>query len=133
MMREVDLGIPMEEALNRLSARIALPDVSIFTAAVIIAQKSGGNIASVLETIASTIRERRTLDGKVRVLTSQGKMQGLIIGLLPVVLLGGLYLLDPHMTRPLFERPLGRVLLIAGLLLEGIGLFIIRRIVDIRY
>ncbi len=133
MMKEVSLGLSMEEALSRMSTRINSEDVSILNTALSIAMRSGGNVSLVLDNIGASIRERRTLDGKIKALTSQGRMQGIIIGLLPVVLLMGIYLIDPEMVKPLFDTTIGRVLLSISVVLEVLGMLFIRKIVNIRY
>jgi len=133
MMKEVSLGLSMEEALSRMSKRIDSEDVSILNTALSIAMRSGGNVSLVLDNIGASIRERRTLDGKIKALTSQGRMQGIIIGLLPVVLLMGIYLIDPEMIKPLFDTTIGRVLLSISVVLEVLGMLFIRKIVNIKY
>jgi tight adherence protein B len=133
VMKEVALGLSMEEALSRMSRRIGSDDVTILNTALSVAMRTGGNVSEVLDNIASSIRERRTLDGKIKALTSQGRMQGMIIGLLPLLLLAGIYLIDPAMVEPLFTTTIGKCLLLGGVVLEIAGMLFIRKIVDIKY
>jgi len=133
VVKEIRLGLSLEEALTRMSGRIKSEDISIFCTALIIAINTGGNISEMLENIAHSIREKRTLEGKIKALTSQGKMQGIIVGLIPFVLLTILYFLDPGMIKPLFESTIGKILLAGGLILKILGMIVIMRIVDIKY
>jgi tight adherence protein B len=133
LLKEVQLGLPLEEALKRLAARGRSQHVSVFCTALIIALNTGGSLSSVLDNIAGAIREKRVMDGKIRALTSQGKMQGLILGAIPLALLAVLYALDPQMVLPLFETAPGRLLLAAGAVLLVLGFLFIRKVVDIRY
>jgi tight adherence protein B len=112
---------------------VPLADASVFCTALVIAQRTGGSVSTVLDSIAVSLREKRALDGKVRALTSQGKMQGVIIGSLPVALLFAVYLLDPQMVRPLFDTLVGRLMLAGGALLEIVGFLVIRKMTDIKY
>ncbi|OGJ84761.1 MAG: hypothetical protein A2268_11570 [Candidatus Raymondbacteria bacterium RifOxyA12_full_50_37] len=133
LLQEVGLGLSMDEALRRMAQRVKSDDVSTVCTAISITLQTGGNLSSMLESIAQAIQERRTLDGKVRSLTSQGKMQGIIIGLLPAALLAVFCVIDYQMIRPLFETAPGRLMLGAGVLLELTGLLMIKKIVDIKY
>jgi tight adherence protein B len=133
LLQETGLGLSMEDALRRMSQRVGSEDVGTVCTAIAITLQTGGNLSSMLESIAAAVQERRNLDGTVKSLTSQGKMQGVIIGALPVMLLGVFSLMDYQMLRPLFETAMGKLLLCAGVVLEMIGLFVIRKIVDIKY
>jgi tight adherence protein B len=99
--------------------------------AVLIARGVGGNLAETFTRLASTIRQRNIIRGKIRSLTAQGKMQGIVIGSLPVVLALALYLIEPNMVLILFREPLGWAILTAVLFCEGIGAFFIWRIITI--
>lgn len=130
---EMRINVPFDEAVTRMARRVPLADASVFCTALVIAQRTGGFVSAVLDSIAVSLREKRALDGKVKALTSQGKMQGVIIGSLPVALLFAVYLLDPQMVRPLFDTLIGRLMLAGGALLEVVGFLVIRKMTDIKY
>jgi tight adherence protein B len=129
--KEVRLGISAEEALVAMARRVGSEDLELVAISTNIARQLGGNLADMFETIAETIRERFRLEGKIRALTSQGKMQGMIVATLPLWV--GLFLdwYRPDLMRPMFEHAYGYVLVGAIALLEAIGFVLIRRIVNI--
>ena len=86
-----------------------------------------------MDTIAETITDRIRLREEVRVLTSQGRMSGLIIGLLPVVVLLFLMLMNPTYLSDFVSNPLGKAMLAVSVVMELIGFFVINRMVDIKY
>jgi tight adherence protein B len=130
-VKEVKLGVPIDEALVNMAARVGSEDLELVATSSNIARGLGGNMAEMFETIAATIRERFRLEGKIASLTSQGKMQGLIVSALPLVI--GLFLgwYRPDLMEPMFERSFGYILVSAVVLLETIGFLFIRRIVSI--
>lgn len=131
-LREMQLGTSAEAALNNLSRRVGSEDLDLVITALLIQRQVGGNLSEVLDKIAETIRERVRIKGEIRTLTAQGRLSGLIIGLLPLVLLGLLFVINPVYVATLFSDPLG-ILLVGGAALgEVLGIAIIRRIVDIR-
>ena len=130
-VKEVKLGISSEEALSAMARRVGSEDLELVATSTNIARQLGGNLADMFDTIADTIRERFRLEGKIRALTSQGKMQGMIVATLPLWV--GLFLdsYRPDLMRPMFEHAYGYVLVGAIALLEAIGFVLIRRIVNI--
>src|SRR5205807_2425246 len=129
--KEVKLGVPIEEALVNLASRVGSEDLELVATSTNIARQLGGNMAEMFETIAGTIRERFRLEGKIRALTSQGKLQGLIVASLPLGV--GLFLnwYRPDLMEPMFERAYGYILVCAIVLLEAIGFVLVRKIVAI--
>ncbi|HBV98140.1 MAG: secretion system protein [Peptococcaceae bacterium BICA1-7] len=130
--QEMSLGTPTEEALDNLNARVGSEDLDLVITAVLIQRQVGGNLAEILDNIASTIRERIRIKGEIKTLTAQGKMSGFIIGLLPVVLAGVMSLISPDYLGVLFTSPLGLAMLIGAVILELIGILLIRKIIDIK-
>jgi tight adherence protein B len=129
--REVRLGVSSEEALVAMARRVGSEDLELVATSTNIARQLGGNLADMFDTIADTIRERFRLEGKIRALTSQGKLQGMIVATLPLWV--GLFLdwYRPDLMQPMFEHAYGYVLVGAIVLLEAIGFVLIRRIVNI--
>ena len=131
LVKEIKLGVPLEEALVNMARRVGSDDLELMVTATNISRVLGGNLAEMFETLSTTIRERFRLEGKIQALTSQGKMQGWIVASLPLWI--GLFLnyYRPDLMEPMFENAYGYILISAILLLESIGFLLIRRIVAI--
>ena len=131
LLREQRLGLPLEESLRGMGDRLKIEDISLFVSAMTIAKEVGGNLSEILERLASTLRAKAVMEGKIKALTSQGKLQGIVVGLLPVFLAGILYTMDPQAMQPMFStlHGWGTMAVIAVLLL--LGAVFIRKIVTI--
>ena len=139
VVREMQLGMALQPALNNLVRRVASEDLELMVTAIQIQAQVGGNLATVLDAIAHTIRERRRIQGEIQTLTAMQRYSGYVITLLPVGLAGILFLISPTYIGPMLERPpealglpLGVIFFIIGLISMGIGYWLIRRIVDIK-
>lgn len=132
VLNKVRLGMSVEEALNEFGERIPRQDVQMFVTSVNILKETGGNLAETFQTITSTVRERQKVEKKIEALTAQGTMQAIIITLVPLLLLGIFLLIDPNFVMPLFNKPLGWVILAFMLILQAIGLVVMKKIVTIR-
>ena len=130
-LKEVKLGVPVDEALSAMAARVGSEDLELVAASTNLARQMGGNLAGMFETIAGTVRERFRLEGRIRALTSQGKLQGIIVAALPVFVAAFLDWYRPDLMQPLFETAYGYALIGAIVLLETTGFVLIRRIVAI--
>jgi tight adherence protein B len=131
VLKEMNLGVPTEDAMNNMAKRIDSDDLDLAITAVLIQRQVGGNLAEVLTSIASTIRERVKIKGQIKTLTAQGRISGLIIGILPFGIGGIIYVLNPEYMRVLFTHPMGKAMLAAGLVSELIGMMVIRKIINI--
>jgi len=132
VVQEVQLGIDVEDALEHLLVRVESEDLDLVVTAVNIQREVGGNLAEILETISHTIRERIKLKGEVRVLTSQGRITGYLISLLPIAVALLLSVIQPGFMTPMFEnRGCGWPMLGIGLALIGMGMAAIQKIVNI--
>lgn len=132
VVKEVQLGIDMDQALLHLVERIESEDLDLVVTAVNIQREVGGNLAEILEVISHTIRERIKLKGEIRVLTSQGRITGYLISGLPIILALFLLATQPTYMGQMFEnRMCGWPMIGIGLALIGIGGAIIQRITDI--
>lgn len=129
---EQTFGLEMRESMLNLGERIPIHDVHIAITAILIQKESGGNLAEILEKVASIIRDRFRLRKQVQVHTAQGRLTGWILTLLPVILGTGLYLLNPEHMSILWENPVGLKLIYAAVVMTLIGGLIIRKIVNIR-
>ena len=130
-LKETHLGASVEAALNNLSKREKSEELKIAVVSINIARQTGGNLSEILLHIADTIRERERIKGKVDSLTAQGKLSGIIVGSLPVLLAVVLYFIDPIMMRPLFKTFIGQIILLGVLLVELAGFKWINKIVNI--
>jgi energy-coupling factor transporter ATP-binding protein EcfA2 len=131
-LREIQLGTPTETALNNMSHRVGSDDLELVVTAIITQRKVGGNLAEILDSIAGTIRERVRIQGEIKTLTAQGRISGLIIGLLPVALVAVLFVINPGYIGMLFTEPIGLVLVGGAVIGEIVGVLIVKKIVDIK-
>ena len=131
VVREQRLGLDLEDALESMGARLRLEEIDLVVAAMTIARDVGGNLAETLDQLSRTLRAKAIMEGKIRALTSQGKLQGLIVGLLPVFLMLVLSHMQHDAMQPLFHTLIGWAVLGVIAILEGIGFLMIRKIVAI--
>jgi tight adherence protein B len=139
VVREMNLGLGLQPALANLVRRVASEDLELMVTAINIQSQVGGNLATVLDAIAFTIRERVRIQGEIRTLTAMQRYSGYVIVLLPVGLAVLLFVISPTYMTPMTERPpellglpMGIVLFMLGGLSMFIGWLFIRRIVDIK-
>lgn len=139
VVREMQLGMALQPALTNLARRVDSEDLDLMVTAINIQSQVGGNLATVLDAIAHTIRERVRLIGEINTLTAMQRYSGYVITALPIGLGAILFVISPNYIGPMFERPpealglpLGVVFFLVGLLSMGMGYFFIRRIVDIK-
>jgi tight adherence protein B len=137
--QEIALGVPIGDALLGMSTRIRSTDLDLVVTAVIIQREVGGGLAQLLELIAGVIRERQRIKGEIRTLTSQGRLTGMILGLMPfivgflIIFVGRLTAPDsPSFIEPLIATSLGHLILAGAFAWEIIGFWLIMRIVNIK-
>ena len=138
VVREVNLGLAFDVALDNMVRRVRSDDLELMATAITIQHQVGGNLAEILDSIAFTIRERVRIKGEIKTLTAQQRMSGYVVAGMPIFLAGFLFVIAPSFMNPMFENPPGLFGLPAGLILLGIGGFmmfigfmLIRRIVAI--
>lgn len=131
MLREHRLGLPLDRALHGLASRASSRDFDLLVATLGIARDLGSGLAEALERFASTVRRRIALEERIRALTAQGRMQGWIMGALPILLAIVLTMMEPSTMAMLFSRPAGWAVCAAVGVLETVGFLLIRRIVSI--
>ena len=130
-VKEVKLGVPLEEALINMGRRVGSDDLELVVVATNIARQLGGNMAEMFETISNVIRERFRLEGKIDALTSQGKLQGWVVAAMPAILGMVLNYMRPDLMEPMMDHWFGYVLVTIIAIMEVLGVLIIRRIVNI--
>lgn len=128
---EMQLGVGLEEALQRASERVGSEDFGLIVTAISIQRQVGGNLAEVLERISDTIRERVKLKREVKALTSQGRLSAGIFMFLPPGVGVILYIMNPSYIGILFTSPMGLAMLIGAALGQGVGYFFIRKIINV--
>jgi tight adherence protein B len=131
MLREQRFGVSLDEALAHLDDRVPTEAAHLVVAALRIAADTGGNLAETLSRIAGTLRARLQIEGRIEVMTAQGRLQARVVGGLPPLLIVVLYQLEPDAMRQLWTTATGGAVLAVIVMLELAGLWLIRRIVGI--
>jgi len=131
LLKEMNYGVTMEDALNNLNKRMPSSDLEIMIQAILIQRQVGGNLAGVLEIIVKTIRDRNRIQRQVQTLTSQGRLSGKVIGALPVVLGFMIYMINPDYINALFTNTIGIALISAGVFSGIIGFLLINKLTKI--
>ena len=138
VIREVNLGLPFEQALENLVRRVSSDDLELMVTAISIQYSVGGNLAEILDPIAYTIRERVRIKGEIRTLTAQQRMSGYVVAFLPIALVGFLTIIAPSFMEPMLDPdvnvagiPTGIILFAIGGFMMFVGFMFIRKIVDI--
>ena len=132
LYEEQKFGMPVRDALMNLTDRVPLVDVKFFVTAVMLQRETGGNLAEILDNLSYVIRERFKIQRQVRVYTAQGRLtMALLMGMPPIIVVVML-VLNPAFIHPLFADPIGHTLLVAGIALQTVGYFVIRKIIRIQ-
>ena len=129
---EVNFGVSLQQALSNLSERVPNMDMRYFVVAVMIQRDSGGNLTEVLGNLSRLIRERLKLMGRVRVLSSEGRLSAWILGLMPFALGLAMFFVNPEFMEPLWTDPIGQGIIKYMLILMAFGVVVIRQIIRIR-
>lgn len=131
VVRKLRMGVALDDVLTELEGRIESNEYTMFTTSMKIARELGGNLTESLERLADTMRKKLTMEDKIDALTSQGKLQGLIVGCLPLFLMWVLTEMEPEAMAPLYNTMMGYGVLLVIFLLELVGFVLIRKIVTI--
>jgi tight adherence protein B len=138
VVREVNLGLAFDVALENMVRRVRSDDLELMATAITIQHQVGGNLAEILDSIAFTIRERVRIKGEIRTLTAQQRMSGYVVAFLPIGLVGVLFVIAPKFMEPMFLNPpgiaglpAGVIILIGAGFMMFIGFMIIRSIINI--
>jgi tight adherence protein B len=138
VIREVNLGLPFDQALENMVRRVRSDDLELMATAISIQHQVGGNLAEILDSIAYTIRERVRIKGEIRTLTAQQRLSGYVVAGLPIGLAAFLFIAAPGFMEPMFANPpeilglpAGVIILIFGGFMMFLGFLAIRKIVDI--
>ncbi|MRW90364.1 secretion system protein F [Duganella sp. FT80W] len=131
LQRELRLGVDFQVALEALEQRVPLQDLCLVTAGMALSREVGANLAETLESLAKTIRAKLQMEGKIRSLTAQGKMQGLVMSALPLLLIVVLNMMEPEAMAPLFHAWYGWATMGVIVCTVGVGYHFIRKITSI--
>jgi tight adherence protein B len=132
LYEEQKFGMPVRDALLNLTDRMPLVDVKFFVTAVMLQRETGGNLAEILDNLSYVIRERFKIQRQVRVYTAQGRLTMALLMGMPPIIVTVMLVLNPSFIHPLFADPIGHTLLVAGITLQTIGYFVIRKIIRIQ-
>ena len=132
LYEEQKFGMPVRDALLNLTERMPLVDVKFFVTAVMLQRETGGNLAEILDNLSYVIRERFKIQRQVRVYTAQGRLTMALLMAMPPIIVTVMLALNPSFIRPLFSDAIGHTLLVAGITLQTIGYFVIRKIIRIQ-
>ncbi len=132
VFEEQNLGISLEQSLKELTERIPNLDLKFFVTAVILQRQTGGDLAEILDKIGSLIRDRFRIWGQVQALTGEGRLSGVVLLVLPLVLFLAVYQLNPNYIKVLFSDPMGTKMLAGAVVMQLIGALVIRKIVNIK-
>jgi tight adherence protein B len=132
LFEEQKFGLPVRDALLNLADRIPLVDVKFFVTAVMLQRETGGNLAEILDNLSYVIRERFKILRQVRVHTAQGRLTMVLLMALPPTIVVIMLLINRSFIMPLFVDPIGHALIVAGITMQTLGYFFIRRIIRIQ-
>ena len=132
VLRENKLGMTLDESLRLLRKRIPLEEVNLLVSSILVAKETGGELPKVFSRLTETIRDGLKLKEKVTTLTLQGRLQGIIMSLLPVGFTWFIYKQNPHHFDIMFETEMGKLLLGAAVFAQILGMFFIKKISSIK-
>jgi tight adherence protein B len=132
VFEEQNLGVSIEDSLKSLADRVPNLDLKFFATAVILQRQTGGDLAEILDKISRLIRERFEIWGQIQSLTGEGRLSGVVLLALPVLIFVVMYRLNHDYVMVLFTDPMGKKLLVGAVILQVLGALVIRKIVDIK-
>ncbi len=130
-IEEVNLGLPLADALKKLETRINLPEVRLFNTALMVQREVGGSLAELLNKLADIIRDRFRIERLIKSLTAQNRMSAWTVCAIPPFLAVFMFVREPQMMSDMMGDPMGKGLLAAALVLEVIGILMFRKLIKI--
>lgn len=127
------MGVPLETGLQRMYDHMPLPEVNFFSIVLVIQQKTGGNLSESLGNLSAVLRARKLMKEKVKALSAEAKASAMIIGSLPIVVMGMVYFTRPAYISVLFTDPVGHLILLSCAVMMSIGIFIMHRMVNFKF
>ena len=129
---EINFGVSVSDALKNLAGRVDCPDLRYFVVAVILQRETGGNLAEIIESIGYIIRERFKLKGKIRILAAEGKLSAIILVAIPFFVIIALRFTSPEYINALFFEPAGRIMGAVALVMMVMGIFVMKKMINIK-
>src|SRR5437899_40530 len=130
-IEEVNLGLPLADALKKLEERMALPEVRLFNTALMVQREVGGSLAELLNKLADIIRDRFRIERLIKSLTGQNRMSAWVVCSIPPFLAVVMYIREPEIMNDMFSDPMGRMMMAAALVLEMLGIFVFRKFIKV--
>ncbi len=127
-----NLGVPLEEAITDMTERVPNLDLKFFGTAVILQRQTGGDLAEILDKIGRLVRQRMELYGQIQALTGEGRISGIVLLGMPPALFAVMWYLNPGYVMSLFTDPLGNQMLAGAIVMQLIGAWVIKKIIDIK-
>lgn len=131
LMQEIRLGVPLEEALQKMVDRLESDDFELVATAIITARQTGGELTTIFQRLAGVIRERTRIQGRLRSMTAQGRLQAYVVGAMPFVLMLAMNYVAPKMMSVFFNSMVGIGVMVGVCLLVIIGFLVIKKITTI--
>jgi len=130
-LQQTRVGVSFSDGLANLDKRVGSEDLTLVVLAIETARKTGGNLTEIFEKISQTIRERLRIENRIRTLTAQGRLQGIIVGCMPIAIGITLMIVDSELMLPFLQSPFGLGVIVAVTVLIGLGTMVIRKIITI--
>jgi tight adherence protein B len=127
------MGVPLDQSLQRLYDRMPLPEVNFFQIVLVIQQRTGGNLSESLGNLSSVLRSRKLMKEKVKALSSEAVASAMIIGSLPIIVMTLVYFTKPDYIMLLFTHPTGHLILMGASVMMGLGIFVMRNMVNFKF
>ena len=127
------LGVPLSEALDRMTKRMPVPEVKFLSIVIAIQQQSGGNLAEALSNLSGVLRDRFKMAMKIKALASEAKASAMILAALPPGVMFMMNATSPDYIAPLFATRTGNLLILIGLLWMGAGVMIMRKMINFKF
>lgn len=131
LQQQLRIGMSFESALESMSERVGSDDLTLVTTAILISRKTGGNVTEIFDKISDTIRGRMKIERKVKSLTAQGRMQGIVVSLMPLFLGIVMLVIKPKMMMPFLFSPIGAISVLVMTALIALGWIMIKKIITI--
>ncbi|HVY84623.1 MAG TPA: type II secretion system F family protein [Caulobacterales bacterium] len=127
------MGVPLDQTMQRMFDRMPLPEVNFFSIVLVIQQKTGGNLSESLGNLSSVLRSRKLMKEKVKALSAEAKASAMIIGALPLIVMGMVYITRPQYMMILFTNPTGHLILLVSAVMMALGIIIMRNMVNFKF
>ncbi|MFC1498091.1 type II secretion system F family protein [Verrucomicrobiota bacterium] len=130
-LHQTRIGVNFSEALKNLDDRVGSNDLTLLIQSIEVARNTGGNLTEIFERISATIRERMRIENKIKSMTAQGRLQGIVVGCMPIVIAAFMTIVDPEMMHDFFHSMSGIIVLVIITVLILLGALTIRKIINI--